>query len=86
MKARTLIYLEPADLEALRTEARNRGISLAELMRRLVREHVSARKITRRPTRETYMKIVGLGSSGRHDVSERHDFYLAEALRRDHSR
>ncbi len=86
MRARTLIYLDSADLEALRTEARSRGISLAELMRRLVREHVSGHKATKRPNRETYMKVVGLGSSGRRDISERHDVYLAEALRRDHSR
>lgn len=86
MKARTLIYLDPPDLEALRMEARNRGISLAELMRRVVHAHISGHKAIKPPNRETYMKIVGLGSSGRRDISERHDFYLAEALRRDHSR
>ncbi len=29
---------------------------------------------------EAYLKIVGLGSSGHTDVSERHDSYLGEAL------
>jgi hypothetical protein len=86
VRARTLIYLNHEDLDALRTEARGRGISLAELMRRIVRDHVTGRAARRRPNRDTYMKLVGLGSSGRRDISERHDVYIAEALRREHSR
>jgi len=31
------------------------------------------------------MGLVGLGQSGLSDVSERHDYYLAEALKNDHN-
>jgi len=85
LNARTLIYLDPSDLKALRAEARSQGISVAELMRRVVRTHISGQRATRRPSQETYMKLVGLGSRSRQDISEHHDVYLAEALRREHS-
>ena len=39
MKARTMVYLDPGELQALRAEARAAGISLAELVRRVVRQH-----------------------------------------------
>ncbi|HET7264068.1 MAG TPA: CopG family transcriptional regulator [bacterium] len=86
MKSRTLIYLDPADLEVLRSEARSQGISLAELMRRLVREHVKDSSPGEKPGTDAFMKLVGLGSSDRADISERHDAYIAEALKREHSR
>jgi hypothetical protein len=86
MRARTLIYLDRDDLQALRAEARAQGVSLAELMRRVVREHVAGRKRARPVSRKTFSQLVALGSSGRRDISERHDAYLAEALQREHSR
>jgi hypothetical protein len=86
MRARTLIYLDPDDLHALRAEAKSRGISLAELMRRVVREHVNGGKRARSADRKAYLKLVALGSSKRKDISEHHDAYLAAALRREHSR
>lgn len=86
VKARTMVYLESEELQALRVEAAKKGISLAELMRRLVRQHIEKRPSEPPATPEAYLKIVALGSSGRKDISERHDHYLAEALRREHSR
>jgi hypothetical protein len=86
MKARTMVYLESEELQALRVEAAKKGISLAELMRRLVRQHVEKRHPEPPATAKAYLKIVALGSSGRRDISVRHDHYLAEALRREHSR
>ncbi len=86
MKARTLIYLDFSDLQALRAEAKVRGVSLAELMRRVVREHLGGRKRAMPTGHKTYMKLVALGSSGRRDIADRHDAYLAGALRREHSR
>lgn len=86
MKARTMVYLGLDELQALRTEAKSQGISLAELMRRLVKQHLQERPGASQPPAETYLKIVALGSSSRQDVSERHDRYLGEALRREHTR
>mgnify|MGYP001159153036 FL=1 len=86
MKARTMAYFDSEQLEALRAEAKAHGISLAELMRRLVKQHLEERQGLPLPPAETYLKIVALGSSGRQDISEHHDTYLGEALRREHAR
>lgn len=86
MKARTMVYLEPEQLQALKARARAQRISLAELMRRLVRDHLKSRPEPSRPPAKVFRRIVALGSSGRRDISERHDEYLAEAIRRQHAR
>jgi hypothetical protein len=36
--------------------------------------------------RSPYLKIVGLGSSGKQDISEEHDHYLGKAIRREPTR
>jgi hypothetical protein len=81
-----MVYLESEELHALRVEAAKKGISLAELMRRLVRQHIENRHPKSPASAKAYLKIVALGSSSRKDISERHDQYLGEALRREHSR
>ncbi len=86
MKARTMVYLDPRELQALRAEAKASGISLAELVRRLVKRHLQRREVAAPVPRNAYLKIVALGSSGRKDVAKRHDRYLAEALSREHAR
>ena len=86
MKAWTMAYFDPEQLEALRAEAKAQGISLAELMRRLVKQHLEERQWPPLPHAETYLKIVALGLSGRQDISEHHDTYLGKALRREHAR
>lgn len=85
-KSRTMIYLDRDELETLRAEARAQRISLAELLRRLVRQHLERRVAPPPPSAAAHLKIVALGSSGRADVSARHDDYLGEALQREHAR
>ena len=65
MRSRTMIYLDLDQIQSIREEAKALGISLAELMRRLVRDHLESRQIPRISSREDYLKIVALGSSGR---------------------
>jgi len=84
MKARTTVYLDTQELRALRAEAKAKGISLAEVLQRLVREHLEQRQAAPPALPEAYLKIVALGSSGHQEISEGHDTYLAEALRREH--
>jgi hypothetical protein len=86
MKARTMIYLDSEELKGLRSEAKAQGISLAELVRRVVRDHLSRQRATIKPQPQAYLRIIGLGASGQADVSERHDSFLGEAIRREHSR
>jgi hypothetical protein len=81
-----MVYLEPEQLQSLRLEARNQRISLAELMRRLVRNHLTKDKGVSAAPKEAYLKIVGLGSSGKTDISEEHDHYLGKAIRREPTR
>jgi hypothetical protein len=86
MKSRTMVYLEPEQLQSLQKEARSQRISLAELMRRLVKNHLTKDKGVPAVPQEAYLKIVGLGSSGKEDISKNHDQYLGKAIRREHSR
>lgn len=85
MAARTMLYLEPDQLEALKERARAERVSVTELVRRLVRQYLEQRTV-RRPPPEAWARIVGLGASGRADTSEQHDAALAEALRHEHLR
>jgi hypothetical protein len=81
-----MVYLEQEQLQSLKKEARNQRISLAELMRRLVNNHLNIDKGVPAAPPKAYLKIVGLGSSGKKDISENHDQYLGKAIRREHSR
>jgi hypothetical protein len=81
-----MVYLDPEQHRALRTEAAREGISMAELLRRLVARHLEQRRGSRPVAQDAYLRIVALGASGRRDISERHDTYLVGALRRDRAR
>ncbi len=86
MKSRTMVYLEVEQLQSLQKEARSQRISLAELMRRLVKEHLTKDRGVPAAPKEAYLKIVGLGASGKKDISENHDRYLGKAILREHTR
>lgn len=86
MKTRTMVYLEREELKALKARARTERISLAELMRRLIKKHLTEGPVLPPVPPEAYSRIVALGASGQRDIAERHDAYLGEALRRDHAR
>lgn len=86
MKARTMVYLDPQQMKALKARAKSEGISVAELMRRLVTRQLEEHQPLSAVPTDVYARMVALGSSGRSDISERHDVYLAEALQRDHDR
>lgn len=72
---RTQIYLEPEQHRLLKREAEAKGVSLAELVRQLATDH-----LYKKPHRDDFTRIVGLGRSGARDVSENHDRYLGEAV------
>jgi len=35
---------------------------------------------------ESFLRIVGMASSGRNDIAQNHDAYLGDAIRREHAR
>ena len=78
---RTQIYLDGRDHRSLKREARRAGTSMTGLVRRIVASYLRGGARTEAPSKEEVMRFVGLGSSGRRNVSERHDRALDEALR-----
>jgi hypothetical protein len=82
---RTQIYLLSAQHEALKAESQMLKISLAELMRRIVEEHLKIRNKSPVFAKEDYLSLVGLGESGIDDIAEQHDHYLGVAITADRS-
>lgn len=80
MIARTMIYLEAEQLAALKKRARSEKISVAELVRRLVKQYLGQPAGHPPVPRETYAALVGLGESGKSRVADDHDRHLARAL------
>lgn len=83
---RTQMYLTPKQHRALKSEAARAGVSMTELLRRIVDAHLLHGRGGRRPAKERILSFVALGGSGRSDVSENHDRALDEALRAGPSR
>jgi hypothetical protein len=77
---RTQVYLTVRQHRALRRAAEHEGLSMTEFLRRLVDLHLT-RAAKPHFSKEAVMSFVGLGESGRDDISERHDEALAEAFR-----
>jgi hypothetical protein len=69
------IYLKPAQDQALRALAEREGISLAELIRRSIDKYLAELP----PEDDPAMDLIGLGRSGRGDLSANHDLYLTES-------
>lgn len=83
---RTQIYLEKAYYEGLKREAKAEDISLAELIRRIVKQHLSSGLTSKRKSKVHYMTIVGIGKSEAADGAEKHDRYVGEAVARYRTR
>jgi len=86
MKTKTMVYLEADQHRALKARARAEGISLAELMRRLARDHIAGTRERPAVSADSYNGLVALGASGHQDIGDQHDVQLARALRRKHAR
>jgi hypothetical protein len=78
---RTQISLEPAQAERLRALAKDRGVSMAHLIREAVdRTYGSAVAPPTLSERwERAMAVVGVGGSDLTDLAEGHDRYLDES-------
>lgn len=84
MASRTMVYLDPEQMKALKGRARAERVSVAELIRRSVSQSLQGRVEAPPPAPDVYAQLVGLGSSGHADVADEHDARLASALTRDH--
>ena len=74
-KRRIQIYLDPEVHQRLKERAKEEGISLAELIRRMAKDYLRKKALPK-----NYLAIVGLGQSGKANISEKHDDYLAQGL------
>jgi plasmid stability protein len=74
-KRRIQIYLNPEVHRHLKERAGAEGISLSELVRRIAKDY-----LRKEASPKDYLAIVGLGQSGKTDIAEKHDEYLAQGL------
>jgi len=74
-KKRTQVYLDPEVHRRLKERAKEEGVSLAELIRRMAKDY-----LRKEAAPKDYLAIVGLGQSGKTDIAEKHDEYLAQGL------
>jgi Ribbon-helix-helix protein, copG family len=79
---RTQIQLTEQQARRLRSQARERGLSLAEVIRRYVEKGLSEEAPNRAALYERAARVVGRfrDRRGARDVSTRHDRYLDEAF------
>lgn len=80
---RTQIQLTDQQARRLRAEARERGVSLAELIRRYVEKGLSEESPDRADLYARAARIVGRFSApdGARDVSSKHDQYLDDVFK-----
>jgi hypothetical protein len=71
------IYIESQQDSALAHLAKKKGISKAAIIRESLERYLTEIPLGDDPA----MGIVGLGKSGRKDLSERHDAYIARYVR-----
>ena len=68
------MYIETGQDAALTVLAKKRGLSKAELIRESLTRYLSSIPLNDDPA----MGLVALGKSGKRDLSEKHDAYLAK--------
>ena len=80
---RTQIQLTEQQARRLRAQARERGVSLEEIIRRCVDKGLGEDLPSRRTRYDRAARVVGRFSDrrGARDISAKHDRYLAEAYR-----
>lgn len=80
---RTQIQLTETQARTLKKVAMEKGTSVAEVIRRAVDNMVQrSPKVSSEERIKRALEIVGKFRSGRRDVSQKHDEYLAEAYER----
>ncbi|MCI2430252.1 hypothetical protein LM604_06340 [Candidatus Acetothermia bacterium] len=78
---RSQVYLRREHQAFLKEAAKKHGVPMTELLRCILDDYIQ-----RHRAKEDFLQIVALGRSDSHDLSVRHDQYLAEALQTDHVR
>jgi hypothetical protein len=66
------IYVEPQQNDVLEVLSRKKGVSKAAIIRESLEKYLNELPVEEDPA----MELVGLGSSGKGDLSNHHDRYL----------
>ena len=77
---RTQIQIEEEQMEWLKSKAREKGVSLSQIIRDGLDLFREREQRVPEERKKRSLAAVGRFSSGKPDVSERHDDYLAEAF------
>ena len=77
-KKRIQIYIEPRQDYVLANWARKKGISKAEIIRKSLDKYLREISLEEDPG----MGLIGLGNSGKRDLSDHHNKYLVRYVRR----
>lgn len=83
---KTSIELEWEQFQTLERESSRRQIPIEQLLAEMVEQSLAELIFSQKTDPIDHMAIVGLGKSDASDVSERHDYYLGEALAHEHLR
>lgn len=79
---RTQIQLTDEQAQMLKQLAAEKGLSMAELIRRSVNEFItSTGGLADRELRERALSVIGIASSGEPDLGQAHDRHLQEIYR-----
>ncbi len=70
------IYIEPRQDEALGVLSKKKGVSKAAIIRESVEKYLKELPVEE----DSAMGLIGLGSSGKGDLSTKHDKYLAKYI------
>jgi len=78
---KTQVQLPEEDLKSLRRLAAEKGVSVSALVRQGVRQVLSSPESpSREELWERAQSVIGKFHSGKHDIAQRHDDYLAEDM------
>ena len=78
---RTQVQLTPAQAEVIKQLARERGVSMAEIVRQSIEAYVrAAQGPTQQEIRRRAKEMAGVLRGGPEDLAARHDDYLVEAF------
>jgi len=78
---RTQVQLTEEQMEQLRSAADREGVSLAEVIRRLIDQTLRGHAVPKAELKRRALEAAGRFSSGRSDISAEHDRHLEKAFR-----